>query len=387
MRISVVPTAFAVFATSLVGVGLCSAPAAAVAPSNDLLANATLITGESGSVTGTTTDATWTVGEPEGWDPENTDPDFTRSVWYRVTTPDDVGLSFTVPVGRSGISVGTYISSDGGALVQQIDNYSASGWAHQVEPGVFETVAAYAGMFVTDTSQDDPASTTTYYVRVATTTADAGPFTLNWSEAGLPTSTTATATPDHAAGTFRIDPSTTCTRTFYNGPPPTPMDPVDSGYYIVRDANGDVVGSQRRWEFFDSTPPVIPDLPLLPGSHTYTVRFYYGSRFVYCARSQAEVTVVGKHGTTTRLRAPSTAKVGDRPRVRAKVLVGSEAAQGRVVIRVNGNNVATRQLVGGVASVRLPKLKRGETTVAAIYKATATNASSRTSRVITVTRR
>ena len=390
MRISVLPTAFAVFATSLVGITLGSAPAAAAPPSNDLFANATLITGESGSITGTTADATRSVGEPDGYDPGNTDPDFTNTVWYRITTPDDVGLVFSVPFGRSGISIGTYASYNGGEIYRQFDDYNAGGWSYEVTPGVYQAVAAYAGTFVTDTSQDGPVNTTTYYVRVVTTAADAGPFTLNWSEAGLPTSTTATATPDHAAGTFRIDPATTCTRSFYSGQPPTPMDPATSGYYIVRDESGEVVGTQRRWDFYNpdgNTPAEITDLPLLPGSHTYTVRYYFGSSAAYCARSQAQVTVVGKYATTTQLRAPTTAKVGDRPRVRARVLVGSEPAQGKVVLRVNGRKLATRALVDGAASVRLPELRRGETTVTATYKATASNASSRASRVITVTRR
>lgn len=463
------------FATSLVGIGLTSGPAQAAAPSNDLLANATLITGESGSITGTTVDATMSAGEPAGFDPGGNDPVFTKSVWYRFTAPDDIGVNFTIPTGGpNGISVGTFVSYGPDDLALESDQYSANGWSREVSSGQYETVAGFASLFNTDYSQDDPPGTVTYYVRVKSTTAGARSFTLNWSEGGLISNTTATVTKDPVAKTFQIEPSTTCAKSFLSEPPPAPiMEPVTGGYYIVRDESGNAVGPKRRWNV-GSPQTLITGLPLLPGSHTYTVRYYEGSRFTYCKRSQTQVTVVDaqptttklkvvvkqqtvtftgsvtpappqgagiqvmekgnsvaglvlkngaasyvltgvrpgrhtytgtfdspfpafassaaapitvtvpKYTTTTSLTAPKTAKAGKRPTVKARVLLGKTAAQGSVVVRVNGKVVATRKLVNGVAAVKLPKLKKGKATVTVTYVSTTLNASSKASRVITV---
>ncbi|MCZ4498536.1 MAG: hypothetical protein JWQ74_1089 [Marmoricola sp.] len=303
MRIRALSASFAVLAASLVGVGLGAAPAEAAAPSNDLIADATPISGESGTVAGTTTGATLSVGEPKGVDdrPANPDPTFTGSVWYRITTPDDVGLRFSIPKPRSGISIGTYVSYNGAEPSQVFDNYESNGWAPELSPGVYGSVAAVAGTFV----QNDPDISAVYYVRVTTTAAGAGDFTLDWAEGGLDTTTTATVTTNHAAGTFRINPSTTCVRSFYSGEAPTPVDPADYGYYIVRDESGTPVGSKRRWDFSTSdgtTPAVITNLPLVPGSHTYTVRFYEGTSYLYCNRSETTVTVVDAQPTATKLK-------------------------------------------------------------------------------------
>ncbi|GAA4825653.1 Ig-like domain repeat protein [Nocardioides caeni] len=309
--------------------------------------------------------------------------------------------------------------------------------------------------------------------------ANATPIT---GDAGSVTGTTAGATwtaVDHDTGTFDIHLSTTCAQSFYEGPPPTPTPPADRGYYIVRDEVGAVVGSRRRWNVNNptgETPTVITDLPLVPGSHTYTVRFYYGSSYLYCAGSQTQVTVVdaqptlttlsavvsrqkvtftgsvtpappagssiqirevhdsllgllllggagtgsltgvlpGKHTyigwfespfpafasstavpvtvtvpkyvTITSLAAPTSVKVGARPTITTRVKAGGVAAKGRVVIRVNGRSVATRTLVNGTVTQRLPRLARGRATVTVVYRATTLNASSSATRVITVRR-
>jgi len=481
MRIRALSATFAVLVTSLVGIGLGSAPAQAVAPSNDLVENATPITGVSGSIEGTTADATWTVSEPTGT-VQSGDPEFTRSVWYRITAPDDAGITFSTPYGRDGISIGTFYAYGSAAPEVNSDRYSANGWSVRTGHATSETVASVASTFVTDYSHDDPPGDVTYYVRVKTTDAGVGAFTLNWREGGLPTTTTATVTADHVAKTFQVDPSTSCQKTFFTDPPPEPVnEPAYTGYYIVRDENGNVVqGAKRRWNFYDYNgtvqPADIKDLPLLPGSHTYTVRFYEGTATLYCKRSEATFTLVdaqpttttlkaavskqkitftgsvtpappqgasiqvregtksvaglvlssgagkytlsgvkpGKHTfkgmfespfpafasstskavtvtvpkytTITKLTAPKTAKVGARPTVKVKVLVGKALAKGSVVVRVNGVKVKTVKLVKGIASVKLPKLKKGKATVTATYVSTTVNASSKASRVITVTK-
>lgn len=476
MRIRSLVATFGVVASSLVGVAVMTVPAAAAAPANDLLANAQVLTGETGSVSGTTAGATWTPGEPDGYDPNNSDPDFTHSVWFKISVPDDLGMRFSIPYPAQGFSVGTFVSYDGGALQLLSDDYSANGWAAEVQPGVYDTVAAFASTAVIDYSHDAFPSTAVYYVRVKSTTAVAGSFTLNWAEAGLPTTTTAEATADVDAGTFQIQVSTTCVRSFYEGAPPTPVDPANTGYYIVRDSNGDVVGAKRRWDLPDSSGTMtIPDLPLLPGSHNYSVRFYYGSQYAYCARSQDQVSVgdpsttttlsavvsrqkvtftgsvtpapppgasiqireagnsvvglvlsdgsatdvatgvrpgkhtyigyfespfstytdsqsapivvtVPKYVTATSLAAPTTVRAGARPTVKARVLVGKTLAKGSVVFRLNGTRIATRTLVKGLASLQLPRLRRGKATVTVTYVATSMNASSKATRTITVTR-
>lgn len=478
MRIRALSATFAVLVTSFV---LGAAPAQAVAPSNDLFENATVITGESGSIEGTTTDATWSVDEPAGTT-EPGDPAFTRSVWYRITAPDDAGLTFSTPYGRNGISVGTFALYGPGDLRESSDRYSANGWSVETAQGVRETTASVSSIFLTDYSHDDFPSNITYYVRVKTTAAGAGPFTLNWREGGLPSTTTATVTADHVAKTFRVDPSTLCQTTNLDSPPPEPVtEAAYTGYYIVRDENGDVVpGAKYRWTFYDYNgtvqPADIKDLPLLPGSHTYTVRFYEGTQYASCKRSEATFTLVdaqptttklkavvsqqkitftgsvtpappqgasiqvregtssvaglvlkngaatyvlrgvkpGKHTyqgsfespfatfadssakaitvtvpkytTTTRLTAPTKAKAGARPTVKVKVLVGKALAKGSVVVRVNGKKVATRKLVKGVVSVKLPKLKKGKATVTVTYLTTTLNGTSKATRTITVTK-
>lgn len=360
MRIRALSAAFAVLATSLTVVGISGA-AQAAAPANDLIANATPLSGESGTIDGTTTDATWTVGEPEGFDPGDTDPVWTRSVWYSFTAPDDAGITFSVPYQRTGLSIGTYVSSGPGNLYQADDRHSAVGWAVERSPGVWETVSAVASVFYTDTTHDDPPAPTTYYVRVKTTAAGAGPFTLNWTEGGLPTSTTATTTVDHVGKTFRIDPATTCTQTPDENPATPPTKAAYTGYYIVRDEAGQVVGSKRRWDFYNAdgtTPPTITDLPLLPGSHTYTVRFYDSTNYVYCARSQTQVTVVDTQPTTTKLKAVVT-----KQKITFTGSVTPAPPQGSgIQVRVGNDSVAGLLLKNGSGSYTISGVKPGKHT-------------------------
>lgn len=141
------------------------------APANDNFADAQVLTGASGTVTGTNVDATFEVGEPrpdDGWPPpeSGTGPDGDKTVWYQWTAPaagpatfDTIGSSFDTL-----LHVYTGDTLDALTLIAFNDD---------IVPAVQSSVA-----FTAETG-------TVYRVRVnGWGTTDYGDIVLNWAGTG-----------------------------------------------------------------------------------------------------------------------------------------------------------------------------------------------------------
>ena len=131
------------------------------AVANDNFANATQITGSSGTVTSTTVGATGETGEPRV---AGTGP--TRSLWYRWTAPNSGTATFDLCTGTTYDSLlGVYTGSAVGSLttVASADDTTGCGTGSQGRL----TFAAVAG--------------TQYFIQVDGYNGATGAFTLTWS--------------------------------------------------------------------------------------------------------------------------------------------------------------------------------------------------------------
>lgn len=146
------PLVLACLGCCFVALTLIASRAVADPPPNDNFANAQVLTGSSGSGSGTTVDATVESGEPnhDGWPPAD-------SVWYAWTAPSDGTFFFTVSYG--GENVGAYMGDAVDALAQVGAFYhpyvQSTGWTFTARAGV------------------------TYHISVNYGGAGA-PFTFNW---------------------------------------------------------------------------------------------------------------------------------------------------------------------------------------------------------------
>lgn len=122
-----------------------------------------------------------------------------------------------------------------------------------------------------------------------------------------------------------------------------------------------------------------------PGSRRYQATFVpAGTDFLGSTSTVATATFAAPVvASRTTLTAPRTATAGTRPKVTVKVLRGTAAATGRVVLRVGKKKVAL-QLRGGSASYRLPKVKAGRLRIIATYAGDATTTGSSATATIRV---
>lgn len=124
-----------------------------------------------------------------------------------------------------------------------------------------------------------------------------------------------------------------------------------------------------------------------PGEHTYTASFvptdhqrYDGSssdpvRLTVAAPVVAPPPAPSVSASTTKVRAPRKAKVGTKPVITVKVLTGSTAASGTVVVKV-GKTSKKLTLKAGKVRLRLSKVKAGKVRVKVTYLGNATTTAS-----------
>jgi hypothetical protein len=126
-------------------------------PANDMFANAQIISGASGSVTGTNVDATVESGEP-------LTGVMTKTVWYRWTSPSNLSMTFETTSGTLTDTVlGVYTGSAVNSLTPITWNDDINGF-HDRESRV--TFIANAG--------------TTYNIQVGGYGTQSGTFGLHW---------------------------------------------------------------------------------------------------------------------------------------------------------------------------------------------------------------
>lgn len=128
-------------------------------PANDRFADAELLTGPSGTVTATNTDATVEPGEPAG---DSYSGYLRSSVWYSWTAPSDGVVAFEAATTRRGwgFSLNAYTGSAVDALTDVGEGYNPDVWEYGRE------IVVTAG--------------TTYTVAIAADIGIQGPFTLTW---------------------------------------------------------------------------------------------------------------------------------------------------------------------------------------------------------------
>jgi hypothetical protein len=131
--------------------GAYAQSAAAQSPPNDNFANATVITGPQGSITGSTVGATGETGEPEG-------SGLVNSVWFRYTPETSGMIRFHGFGGELRYPLSVYAGSAINALTQQ-------GTAFVSERPTFD-LDAVAG--------------TTYHIRIEGTSDLTGNYILSW---------------------------------------------------------------------------------------------------------------------------------------------------------------------------------------------------------------
>jgi hypothetical protein len=126
-------------------------------PANDMFANAQLISGATGYVTGTNVDATLEPGEPSGFTTDKT-------VWYRWTAPSNLSMTFQTTAGTlSDTVLGVYVGSAVNSLTMVTWNDDINGVQDRSSRVTF---IANAG--------------TTYKIQVRGYAGSSGTFGLRW---------------------------------------------------------------------------------------------------------------------------------------------------------------------------------------------------------------
>jgi hypothetical protein len=162
--------------------GTAPPPQPPPAPDNDNFAAAALLSGETGTVSGTNAGATGESGEPDHASSTSTGR---RSVWYNWTANATGQTNFNTSGSNYDTVLGIYIGNNVGAL-------TLIGSNDDVQPGVIQhstvSFSAVAG--------------TTYRIAVDGFELDTGNFVLNWS--GSASTPTPTPTPTPAASVFQF---------------------------------------------------------------------------------------------------------------------------------------------------------------------------------------
>jgi subtilisin family serine protease len=141
--------------------GSAATPPPPGAPPNDLFANGQVLSGDNGSVAGTTALATKESGEPNhAGNPGG------HSVWYRWTAPSDGTLTVNTAGSAFNTLLAAYTGGAVNALTLQAANDDTGGPQSMVQFGV--------------------TSGTTYHLAVDGRKGASGDLTLGWSFAGIP---------------------------------------------------------------------------------------------------------------------------------------------------------------------------------------------------------
>lgn len=182
------------------------------APANDLYANAQLLTGESGTVTGDNTEATLQAGESAAY------VNGYRTVWYKWTAPRDMVIAFDT----FGSSFDTILEAWSGAAMGQ-DKVADNDDAPSGGPQSKIQFSAHAG--------------TTYHIAVESLYANdapdwRGPYVLNWYEGEALNQVSFDALPTEGGAPLYVE------FTDYSGPVPgSPEEPINA--------------TQWAWDFGD----------------------------------------------------------------------------------------------------------------------------------------
>lgn len=333
-----------------------------VPPANDDLADATAVTGPSGTSSGTTLAAGSQPQEPFSGDHAG------RTVWFR----------WEAPISRS---VAFETTGDNPLRDTTMDVFTGTTLANLVSVAANDDLDASGQVYLSRVSFDAVAGTT-YLVRVDDTNSSAGiegavgtgPFGLSWDLAA-PTATTtllnASASGSTVSLTASVAPAVAETVTgtveFFEGSVSRGTAPVSGGV-----ASTQLTG-------------------VAPGTHTYTAVFTSGSPLSVAGSTSSPDSVsitappVVKLASRTTVKAPRTARTGQRPSVTITVKRGTANAAGKVTVKVNGKLLKVATLKSGKVVVRLAKLTRaGKVTVAVTYAGNATTKPSSGKAVITV---
>jgi hypothetical protein len=176
----------------LVCAAVAAGGAAAAAPTNDRFADATLLSGESGTVNGTTVEATSETGEPAHWRTGGG-----RSVWYRWTAPTAGPVTFETCTRDFDTVLAVYRGTAVNALTAVAANDDACSLGSRVS--------------------FDAAAGTEYRIAVDGYGIASGSFTLAWRR--TPAAPTVVSYPA-VSGTRRVGETLTVTPGVWSGPAP-----------------------------------------------------------------------------------------------------------------------------------------------------------------------